>query len=98
MPHTEPFTPLPALTPFTLFGVHGKMAEVHTLSKGSSDLRPWNWEADISPWKSDGPRIALALSGKWPSLPRLPTELPVNDPEAVAAVSDYLKKEHLQVP
>jgi hypothetical protein len=97
--NTYPFIPPEVNTPFTLFGVTGRLSQVHLDDefKTPSDTDPWAWYANINPWDRSVTHVALALSGIWPDIGRHPEALPLDDADSVAAVSTYLQEHHLQV-
>jgi hypothetical protein len=91
--------PLPPVT-FTLFGAKGKLAAVQIadVQKQPTDIPPWTWNDKVTEWDRSQTSLALALSGDWPDTPRRAEAVPLDDPEAVAVVADYLKHRGLDVP
>ena len=79
--------------PFTIYGTAGKLAEVVITDnrKAWPDGNNFDWFAPISEWNQDIQPQALAVSGQGGEPPRVPHALALDDPQAVAVATDYLR-------
>jgi hypothetical protein len=94
---TRPFTPPGHHALFTLFGPRGKIQGVHLTEdvRMQPEIQPWDWNVGISTWSRRETHVALALSGDWPDIQH-PAEVLAPPPDdAVQAVTEFLKREHL---
>jgi hypothetical protein len=99
LPDSHAFIPPPVQAPFTLFGVEGRLGQVvinETFRTPRSE-QPWDWNVAISSWNRSDTRVALAVSGEWPPLPRAAQALPLDDAAATTAVADFLKARRVPV-
>lgn len=99
IPITAFYDPLQPQDPLTIYGMKGKLGEVRITARRRplpSDTFA-DWYPTISTWDWTDQSYALAIAGKEPDIPDLAQPLPLNNPEAEAAASDYLKSKGLRV-
>jgi len=100
MPSTAFYDPPQPQDRFTIYGMKGKLGEVRI----TDPRRPLpedtfaNWYPKVSPWNWTEQPQAFAIAGPLPDLSSSAETLPLDNPEAVAVASDYLRSKGLQVP
>jgi hypothetical protein len=88
---------------YTLYTLDGEIAQVTDVDDqdlSGSRLTPLEWTVRISTWhrEGQGEPFALAVAGQSP-LPSEPAhKLPLNDPELIQRVSEFLNTKNLNVP
>jgi len=87
------YAPAQPADTISLFDLQGKVGEVRVIDprRPDPDGVPVAWSAAIERWTPRGEPFALGVMGSWPAPASVPVALPLDDPDALKAASDFLK-------